>query len=992
MAEVTPFRSLVDAISFRRQCDPQGQACVFLSGDGDARAVSNEQFYHDMQHYALGLTAKGVRQGDIVLLALGHDYELLACFWGAICCGAIPSVMTYWNPGADMDVYARKIKRLAKAVGARIVITLPDLYSSITAALAKMGCLVFTAQEIATALPERVLTLPELEAEQIALLQFTSGTTSQPKAIQFSHRAILDHIAVTAQAYQVTLGEVNVSWLPFYHDMGLIGHIRSLIHGALLVSMAPQDWLRHPEMFLKAIHQYRGTISWMPNFGFNYCAQHIRENDLAGIDLSSLRVLCNGSEPVSLSSMQRFSERFAPYGFLARALTVAYGMAENVVGISVTTLGQPLQVDWVSVDAIQVNNFAMPVEKDSAGARAIVSCGYPYRGIDLAIVDDQWAQLAEREVGEITIRSNTLFNGYYLAPEETEGSFRDGWFRTGDLGYFAAGQLYVCDRKKDLIIVGGRNVHPQAIEDIAASVFGQSAGRCAAFGLTDPHLGTEMPVLVIELRKQLDDPQVQKLLRRVRQQVADELDIALADLRLVPKRWVVKTTSGKVARAASRKKYLDEGYNHQHEETRLSTDDLTVARLQLIMTNLFEMVLGVKGVGLDDDFVILGGDSLSAMRLFLEIEQRFGQGVKVAEFFSQPTVAQMTAILSRQIYGETTVEKQTPPALVGAEQQLFPRKNPPTLILWHKSLKDIKRLVRQKVVDLTYKVNGGFVIWLYGQKWAQRVFARGRTRLMKQFYLLLENPLQSETEAIQCSLIFEASTAIKQSLLNQVFSHRPGYWSLQVDIAPLERAYKKGEGVIMVGRHFDFNPPVTELALGYLKPDNFSMVVSADQFLPRATELKETLSSRNLNRLKLPIFVDQLLKSKNVLARGGIVLILPDVQDGLSRSVFLPFHGRMRDFKTGFAELAIETGATVIPISVAVDVRKRQVRILFLEPLDNGQVDMDREVRVERLIRQYATFLKEEWACCPGIVPSSFIGGHLDSAPFDGSGYRTKGA
>jgi len=370
-----------------------------------------------------------------------------------------------------------------------------------------------------------------------------------------------------------------------------------------------------------------------------------------------------------------------------------------------------------------------------------------------------------------------------------------------------------------------------------------------------------------------------------------------------------------------------------------------------------------------------------SLGLFLEIEQRFGQGVKVAEFFSQPTVAQMTAILCRQIYGETTVEKQTPPALVGAERQMHPKTKPQPSALLHSGLKGIKWRVKRKVMDFTYKVNGGFVIWLYGQKWAQRVFARGRARLMKQFYSLLENPLQSETEAIQCSLIFEVSTAIKQSLLNQVFSNRTGYWSLQVDMAPLERAYQRGEGVIMVGKHFGFNPRVTKLALVCLKPSSFAVIENAEHFLSAAAK---ALPEKEQSRLKLPIFLDQLMNSKSVLMRGGLVLVLPDGYVGLSRSFFLPFHNRMLGFRAGFAELAIETGASVIPVSVAVDVRKRQVRVLFLEPFDNGPVDMDHEVRVERLVRQYVAFLKQEWARCPGIVPLSLIGNHLASAPLDG--------
>ena len=771
MVEAAPFISLVDGISLRRQCDPQGMACVFLEDDGRHHPVSNEQFYADMQRYARGFAAKGNRQGDIVLLALDHHYELVACFWGIICCGAIPSVLTYWHRGSDLDAYTGKVRRMAASFGARAVITLPELISPLVEVLAGTGCRVFTVQEIAIAAIEKAATLPELQSEQVALMQFTSGTTSQPKAIRFSHRQILGHIAASAEAYQITRDCVYVSWLPFYHDMGLIGHIRSLMHGGLLVSMSPQTWLRQPEIFLQAIHRYRGTMANMPNFGFEYCARRIRDEHLDGVDLSSWRVLSNGSEPVLLKSMQRFSERFARYGFRNEALTVGYGMAENVMGITVTPPGKPLKVDWISADGMQAQKRAIPVEADATGARAVVSCGYPYRGIDLAIVDDQWAKLAEREVGEITIRSNTLFTGYYLAPEANEGIFRDGWFRTGDVGYLADGQLFVCDRKKDLIIVGGRNIHPQSIENIAGKVFGAYAGRCVAFGLSDSHLGTEAPILIIEQRRQPEEDEIKKCIRRVRKQVSAELEIALAEVRVVPKSWVVKTTSGKIARAATKNKYINEGYDRQAKEIMVSPEASTKESMQLILTALFESVLGVSGIGPDDDFIKLGGDSLSALRLFLEIEQRFGREIPAAEFFQQSTVNRLVAILQQKMNGgEAIVVKQTPPVLAGVKQQLLRRAGHQPSAGWHGGFDGIKALLKQKVEALAYKAKVAFMIRFYGKKWTQRLFAREQICLIKQFYALLEKPLQSETEVIQSSMICADWRAIQKQLVNQVFT------------------------------------------------------------------------------------------------------------------------------------------------------------------------------------------------------------------------------
>lgn len=983
MIDISKFHSLIDGISYRAQKYPQGRACVFLSADVDDFTVSNETFHQDMKNCADGLASRGIKQGDIVLLALDHKYELLSCFWGAMCCGAIPSILTYCYPGSNVDKYIKKVERMAAKVKATAVITLTDLHAAASAALTQRGCLVFTDDEIFSGAGDRVLALPKLDLEQIAFMQFTSGTTSEPKAIQFSHRAVLEHVSVIDQIPN-PFNRVYVSWLPFYHDMGLISHIRSLLDGSVQISMSPLYWLQQPVIFLKAIHKYRGDVAYMPNFAFDYCAKHIREEDLTGMDLSCLQVLGNGSESVSHESMNNFVKRFSPYGFRADALSVGYGMAENVVAISTSPIGKFPRVDWVSIAGLQQNR-AIPVEKDSAGARAIVSCGCPYQGIDLAIVDDEWKRLSERKVGEIIIRSNTLFKGYYLDRENTAGAFRDGWFRTGDLGYFADGQLYVCDRKKDLIIIGGRNVHPQAIENIAARVFGEAAARCVAFGVNHQRLGTEIPVLVVERRLHLDDVEEQKLVRQVMQQIFDELEVTLADIRLVSKGWVVKTTSGKVSRNPSRKKYLDEKYDQQSYAEKLSLDNLTLEKIEIIIINLFERVIAVQGIEVNDDFIKRGGDSLSALRLFLEIEDRFGYEVSPTEFFQRPTAKHLATILYRHIVGRPTAEEQRLPTVERTERKLRPKIKDLLSGLLPGWLKGMLKRSRLRLWGRFYKLKISFLTWIYGQEWVHRIFYRDRVHVLKQFYSLLENPLQSEIEFIQCSLIFDGSIPIQKVLLNEAFLQDQKYWTLQVDMDSLVKAHQEGRGIIIVGRHFRFYQWLISPALKRLEVSirNFAIIGRMEYFL--SEKIKE-LSREEIQRLKLSIYVDQLMKGKNVLKRGGITLVLPDEIDGISRIYFLPIHGRMHGFRGGFAELAIETGASVIPVSISVEVSKRKITALFLDPLDVGKAEMSHADRIERLINQYAAYLKNEWSICPGIVPLRLKKNHIELPPHPGPG------
>jgi|GEM_PF-483875 acyl-CoA synthetase (AMP-forming)/AMP-acid ligase II/acyl carrier protein len=976
MSEANTFRSLIDAISFRVQSDPQSRVIAFLTEDGKVHEVSNEQFYRDIRQYAQGIIVKGVKSGEIILLSLDHGYDLLCCFWGAVCCGAIPSILTYWRSGSDVDAYARKVKNLAETVRARAVISQPDLHPTISEALVKMGCLVFTAGEVSAVSADSCITLPELEEAQIALMQFTSGTTGEPKAIQFSHRAILDHVEASAHANQITRDCVYVSWLPFYHDMGLIGHIRSIIHGGLFVSMAPQAWLRHPDMLLKAIHHYRGTMTNMPNFGFDYCAQRIHKEDITGVDLSSWQVLSNGSEPVMPASMQRFSERFASYGFRPEALAVGYGMAENVMGVSVTPQGQMLRVDWVSVDELQKKNRAIRVEQGSSGARAVPSCGYPYRGIELAIVDEHWLKLAEREVGEIVIRSNTLFKGYYLEPKDSEGSFRKGWFRTGDIGYLADGQLYVCDRKKDLIIVGGRNIQPRAIESVAAGVFGESAGRCAAFGLMDSSMGTELPVLIVEMRKQLEDTEKQGLIRLVRNQVLDELDVAVSDVRLVPKGWVVKTTSGKIARSANREKYLHEVNIDKDKGPGVSPDELTCEEIKQHLVTLFEKILGIRDIGEQSDFFACRGDSLSALRLLLEIERKFSCEVSVSEFFQQPTVGHLTTILCRESIDGAGVETDAPLRL-RSEYKLRHRIKARQQALLRHGLKGIKSLVVQKTWEIIPYL-------LHNKKHYRYLSTLNRGRLMRQFHELLESPLQGEEEFVQYGLMCHIPHSGKEKSNKQFFTQWFRDWSLQVDMTTLERAYLAGNGVIMVCWHSHswVKRLAREFALKQLQPIAYGYIGHMRRLLPKGAN---ALPIQEQQRLRSMLFLSQLKKSKSILTQGGMVSILPDGYGGLSRGISFPFHGRIRTFRAGFAELAVETGAPVIPVSLMMDHHARHMNISSLRPLEAGTGEMPRAKRVEGLVKQYVDFLKQEWARSPVLVPYKRMSNHINLPPIESS-------
>jgi acyl-CoA synthetase (AMP-forming)/AMP-acid ligase II len=304
---------------------------------------------------------------------------------------------------------------------------------------------------------------------------------------------------------------------------------------------------------MQAVSQYRGTLSWLPNFAYNFCARKIRERDLEGVDLASWRAISNCSEPMAWRSHQLFLERFRPFGLRPEALATCYAMAENVFAVTQGGIDGPVTVDKVDQRSYLVDRVARPAV-DGQPVINMLSCGKPIANTQVQVLDEKGRQLPERQVGEIALLSDCMLTEYYNRPDATAKAFQRGWYLTGDLGYMAQGEVYVTGRKKDLIIVGGKNIYPQDLESLASEVEGVHPGRVAAFGVFNEELGTEDVVIVAEVESEAVDREW--LANEVRQRVTRGSDIALRNVQLVERGWLLKTSSGKVARSANREKYL----------------------------------------------------------------------------------------------------------------------------------------------------------------------------------------------------------------------------------------------------------------------------------------------------------------------------------------------------------------------------------------------------------------------------------------------------
>ncbi|CAN7485307.1 AMP-binding protein [Caballeronia sp. LjRoot29] len=388
------------------------------------------------------------------------------------------------------------------------------------------------------------------DPQNIALLQYTSGSTGNPKGVMLTHANLLANIRAMGQKMQVDANDVLVSWLPLYHDMGLIGAwFAPMYFGITLVVMSPLTFLARPERWLRAIDRYRGTITAAPNFAYERCARHLDEADLDGLDLSSLRFSFCGAEPVSPDTMRAFAARFKSYGFDEHALTSVYGLAENTLGLTFPPPGRGLRIDQIQREPLGATQTALPAMSGDHFIE-LVGCGQPLAGTESRIVDAYGLELPERRVGRVEFRGTSATSGYYRNPEQTARLIHDGWLDTGDLGYFADGELFITGRTKDMIIRGGRHFFPQELEDAIGRMPGIRSNCVAVCGSTDPLSGTERVVILAETAE-TDSTVRTQLVAHINAVTIALLSAPAEQVSLVPPLSILKTPSGKIRHAAT---------------------------------------------------------------------------------------------------------------------------------------------------------------------------------------------------------------------------------------------------------------------------------------------------------------------------------------------------------------------------------------------------------------------------------------------------------
>ncbi len=539
------------------------EVAIYLQHAGEEdRPITVRQMLTSAVSAQRMLEASGVKPGEVVLLIFQHGLNLINTYFGTILHGAIPSIMPYLTEKLQPDRYRKDLAALIEVTKPVAIFTYAEFEPEVRAALKEGDSVrkVLIAEDLDEG-GEPVFDLSRRQPEDIVLLQHSSGTTGLQKGVALSHQAVLNQINTYAEVLHID-GEkdVVVSWLPLYHDMGLIaGFLMPILYGLPLVLMSPFDWVRAPYRLMQAVSKYKGTLVWLPNFAYNFCATKIRERHMEGVDLSTWRAVTNCSEPMRYESQQLFLEAFKPYGFHESALATSYAMAENTFAVTQGGIDGPIRIDPVDRDSLQVDRIARPAVEGKPVIN-MVSAGKPIPNTQVKVIDTDGNTLPDRHIGEIALLSDCMLTEYYHRPNTTEKAFLDGWYLTGDYGYMLDGEVYISGRKKDLIIVGGKNIYPQDLERIAMTVPGVHPGRVVAFGIFSQKMGTEQVVIVAEVDTGNTDEQ-QKIANEVRQTVTQESAVALRHVHLVADGWIIKTSSGKTARLANRDKFIQEtGY------------------------------------------------------------------------------------------------------------------------------------------------------------------------------------------------------------------------------------------------------------------------------------------------------------------------------------------------------------------------------------------------------------------------------------------------
>lgn len=543
--------------------EPSKYAVIFWKEEGVFLRWNFEELLKKANYYSNFFYELGIKKGDVCAIILRHNPEFYPIYMGIAGTGALPAVLAYPNPRLHPEKFRQGIIGMSARSGLDYIITDRELDEKIRPLIdgkhTTIRDIFFPLEFDGNKVPDNNNALDNIRKnirpEDPFLLQHSSGTTGLQKPVVLSNKAVLDHIQNYGKSIELSEDDKVVSWLPLYHDMGLIAAFHlPLAFGIPSVQIDPFEWVLAPHILIEAISKERGTLTWLPNFAYNVLADKVRDEWIDEYNLESLRMVINCSEPIRHNSHIKFYEKYKKIGLRKDALSSSYAMAETT--FAVTQNPPAAAIREVIVDREELANGKVKIISDSTKARICVSSGKIIDGCAVKIVDENKNELPPYTVGEIAIRSVSMFDGYRNYPEKTAEVLINGWYYSGDYGFMLDNDLYVIGRKKDIIIVAGKNIYPEDIEDMVSQIDGVIPGRTIAFGEEDENLGTEVISVIAETQLN-DNNEKNNLINRIKRAGMD-MDITISNVYLVPPKWLIKSSAGKPSRSANKQRILEE--------------------------------------------------------------------------------------------------------------------------------------------------------------------------------------------------------------------------------------------------------------------------------------------------------------------------------------------------------------------------------------------------------------------------------------------------
>ncbi|HOY32966.1 MAG TPA: AMP-binding protein [Bacteroidales bacterium] len=513
--------------------------------------------------FSVVLKGSGITKNEVCALIIRHNPYFYPLYMGVSLLGAIPAVLAYPNPRLHPEKFRQGLEGMAQRSGLDWILTEAPLAGLLKPLLERerstiKGTHLPLEQNFEDADISGFNVPTGINDTDPFLLQHSSGTTGLQKPVLLSHKAVTDHAEAYGEAIRQSENDKVVSWLPLYHDMGLIAAFHlPMIYGIPSIQIDPFDWVLMPELMIEAASKEKATLAWLPNFAYNLMADKIHDEDIAGFSLSGIRMLINSGEPVRKKSHERFIRKFAKTGLNPSALSTSYGMAETTFAVTQTCAGELSKEVKVNRQAL-AKGIVKP-EPENENARICVSTGTLIRGCEIKIIDNQRNELPSGSMGELAIKSLSLFEGYRNYPEKTAEAMMGAWYLSGDLGFEMDGYYYIIGRKKDMIISAGKNIYPEDIEDAVGHVPGVIPGRVIAFGAESEEFGTELISVIAETIT--DDEQDKIKLKTNIVMAGMDIDVTISEIYLVPPRWLIKSSAGKPGRSTNKERIMNKEEN-----------------------------------------------------------------------------------------------------------------------------------------------------------------------------------------------------------------------------------------------------------------------------------------------------------------------------------------------------------------------------------------------------------------------------------------------